>query len=226
MQPLPVASISWTPCWRIIPSRFPPVDLFERVAPKEDWPALMEVETLTNERVRLEDGQAAHVRLEDRVTGPGSSLIMAPFTHPNPCGDHFSDGTFGICYTAPTFGAALAASIRRREDFLRRTNEPPLVLQMRVLNMDLRGTFHDLRGKVANDYLDQAAAWHLSRRLREEGSYGLLVDGPLSHGAASAAIFRPPVLSNCRQERHLAYTWDGQRITKIYDYSTGQLSER
>ena len=39
------------------------------------------------------------------------------------------------------------------------------------------------------------------------------------------AIFRPSVLMNCRQERHLAFQWDGQRIAKVYDYSARDDSE-
>ena len=36
-------------------------------------------------------------------------------------------------------------------------------------------------------------------------------------GGACVAIFRPPVLSNCRQERHLCYVWDGHAITSVYE---------
>ena len=158
MAIVPLAEIVWKPCWRIIPSRFPPIDLFARIAGPEDWSALQEVETLTNERVLLDEGKAALVRLGDRLTGAGTSLIMAPFSHPNPNGDQFSDGTFGIAYALPTFEAALSRSIRSREGFLKQTNERPITLQMRVLNLDMSGTLHDLRGKIANDYRDPAAA--------------------------------------------------------------------
>ena len=44
----------WKPCWRIVPSRYPPIDLFERIAPPEDWEALAAVESLTNPRIREE----------------------------------------------------------------------------------------------------------------------------------------------------------------------------
>src|SRR6185437_14849809 len=118
-------------------SRFPPIDLYERIAPQEDWSALQEIESLTNERLRTSLGKAALVRAEDRLSGPGTSLIMSPFTHPDPNGDQFSDGTFGISYTLPTFEAALLRSIRSREEFLRRSREGPITLQMRVLYSDL-----------------------------------------------------------------------------------------
>jgi hypothetical protein len=32
-----------------------------------------------------------------------------------------------------------------------------------------------------------------------------------------AAVFRPRLLSACRQERHLCYVWDGAAITTVYE---------
>ena len=40
---LPVTRIEWKPCWRIIPSRFPPVQLFERVTDPDDLEAIFGV---------------------------------------------------------------------------------------------------------------------------------------------------------------------------------------
>ena len=40
---LPVVRIEWKPCWRIIPSRFPPIRLFERVTDPDDLEAIFRV---------------------------------------------------------------------------------------------------------------------------------------------------------------------------------------
>ena len=221
MAAFPLSEIAWSPSWRIIPSRFPPIDLFERVAPPEDWAILNEVETLTNDRVRLEEGTVALVRLEDRLSGPGSSLIMAPFSHPDPNGDQFSDGTFGVSYAHQSFEAALARAIRNREEFLRRTKQAPISLQMRVLNTDLSGMFHDLRGKAANDIADVSAARGLCRTLRAEGSHGIIYEDPDPSVGITIVALRPTPLKNCRQERHIGVKWDGDRITQYTDYTTG-----
>lgn len=220
----PLSEVTWSPSWRIIPSRFPPIDLFERIAPQTDWALLNDVETLTNDRVRLEEGKAALVRLEDRQTGPGSSLIMAPFSHPDPNGDHFSDGTFGISYAHQTFEGALARAIKNREDFLRKTNQKPISLQMRVLNTDINGKLHDLRGKAANDVRDITAARDLCRALRAEGSYGLIYEDPSPEIGITIAALRPTILKNCRQERHLTLKWDGSRIVQYYDFGNGSTN--
>ena len=83
---LPVVRVEWKPCWRIIPSRFPPIELFERVSDPGDLEAIYELESLTNPRLRDEVGDIRLVPPEDRVSGPGSSAIMAAFTHLEPRG--------------------------------------------------------------------------------------------------------------------------------------------
>ena len=165
------------------------------------------------------------MQLGDWLSGPGTSLIMAPFCHPNPNGDDFSDGTFGVAYALPTFETALARSIHRREEFLGRTKQGPITLQLRVLNLDLSGALHDLRGEIANDYRDVHAARALCRNLRAEGSYGFVYDDIVPDIGTTVAALRPVVFSNCRQERHLAYKWNGARIVQVYDYSDGVTRE-
>jgi hypothetical protein len=70
----PLSQVDRAPCWRIIPSRFPPIGLFDRE----------------------EAGNLTLVPLEDRVSGPGTTPIMAAFTHLNPEGSRFSGGSFGV----------------------------------------------------------------------------------------------------------------------------------
>jgi hypothetical protein len=69
----PVRRITWTPCWRIIPSRFAPIQLFERVADPGDFEAVFAVEALTNPRLRDEVGDIRltfAVRRTDVATRP------------------------------------------------------------------------------------------------------------------------------------------------------------
>ena len=96
----PVSRIEWKPSWRIIPSRFPPISLFERVTEPDDLDAIFELEAITNPRLRNEVGDISMVPPEDRVSGPGSSIIMSAFTHLNPEGSRFTDGTYGVYYAA------------------------------------------------------------------------------------------------------------------------------
>ncbi|MEO6271452.1 MAG: RES domain-containing protein, partial [Lautropia sp.] len=88
-----VRRIRWDPACRIVPTRHPSVYLFDRVADQEDFEALYAIESLTNDRLRDEVGLIGMVPDQDRLFGPGSGPIMAAFTHLNPDGSRFSDGS-------------------------------------------------------------------------------------------------------------------------------------
>ena len=105
---LPVARNQWVPCWRIIPSRFSPIQPFERVADPDDLEAVFALESLTNPELRDEAGAIELVPPEDRISGPDTAVIMATFTHLNPTGIRFSDGTFGVFYAADDLNTAIA----------------------------------------------------------------------------------------------------------------------
>ena len=219
---LPVSRVQWRPSWRIIPSRFPPIQLFERVTEPDDLEAILELESLTNPRLRDEVGDIRFVPSEDRISGPGASIIMAAFTHLNPEGSRFSDGTYGVFYAAIDLDTAIAESKHHRERFMRATAQRRMELDMRVYVVDLDGDVHDLRGKrpacalvYHND--NYAAGQHLATTLRKEGSNGMAYDSLRRDGGECVAAFRPPLLSNGRQERHLCYLWDGQRIATMYE---------
>ena len=96
----PLVPIAWKPCRRIVSSRFPPIQLFERVTDPQDLEAIFAVDALTNPRLRDEVGDIRLVPPEGRVSGPGASVIMAAFTHLNPSGSRFSDGAYGVFYAA------------------------------------------------------------------------------------------------------------------------------
>ncbi len=219
---LPVVRIRWKPCWRIIPSRFPPVSLFERVADPDDLEAVFQLDSLTNPRLRDEAGDIRLVPPEDRISGPGTVVIMAAFTHLNPSGSRFSDGTYGVFYAANDLETAIAETKHHREQFMRATAQAHMELDMRVYLVDLDGDLHDLRGRKTDQPLvyhndNHAAARHLARTLREAGSNGIAYDSVRRTGGECAAVFRPPVLSNARQERHLCYRWNGERIESVYE---------
>ncbi|MCY4190887.1 MAG: RES family NAD+ phosphorylase [Rhodospirillaceae bacterium] len=219
---LPVARIEWKPCWRIIPSRFPPVQLFERVTDPDDLEAVFELDALTNPRLRNEAGDIDIVPPEDRISGPGTTVIMAAFTHLNPNGSRFSDGTYGVFYAANDLDTAIAETKHHREQFLSATAQARMELDMRVYQVDLDGDLHDLRGQKADQPLvyhndNYAAGQHLARTLREAGSNGITYDSVRHTPGECVAVFRPPLLSNARQERHLCYVWNGKKVETVYE---------
>lgn len=219
---IPLTPVCWRPCYRIVASRFPPIGLFERVADPADLDAVYMIEALTNDRLRDEVGDLALVPAQDRVAGPGSSAIMAAFTHINAAGDRFGDGTYGLFYAADRVATAVAETRHHRAAFLRATAEPAQELDMRVYAVDLDATLHDVRPlrNTRPEIYDPdryAASQALARDLRDGGSDGILFYSVRDPDGQCVAVFRPRLLSNCRQERHLCYVWDGQSITTVYE---------
>lgn len=140
--------VDWAAATRLIPSRFPPVELYEPIAPECDWEGLKRVETMTNPRIRERQGVGLLLP-EDR--GVEQNWLVAPFAYPDPEPSSFSDGTYGVCAVADLLHSALMTSIQRREEFLRRTGEGPTRLVMRVLRMPIKARLHDLTDFPAMD---------------------------------------------------------------------------
>lgn len=222
MTDIPIAAVDWRPCYRIVPSRFPPVGLFDAVADPDDLEAVFRIEAMTNDRLRDEVGDISLVLLEDRVSGPGTTPIMAAFTHLNVEGDRFTDGSYGVFYASKDLETAVAETRHHRIRFMLATDEPAQELDMRVYAVDLNADLHDIRAMQASHPVwyhptSYAMSQELARGLRENGSNGIAYASVRQEGGQCAAIFRPRLLSNCRQERHLCYVWDGQSIAKIYE---------
>lgn len=219
---IPVKLVEWLPCWRIIPSRFPPIDLFERVASVEDFNAVIEIEQLTNPRIREELGKIHLLPEEERRFGPGSGYMMAAFIH-SLIPSRFTDGSFGVYYAGNTLNTAIAETKYHRENFLRNFDAPRIELDMRVLLANLKGELHDITGKQKNlaeiyHLKDYTNSQKLGKQLRGNGlaSYGLRYNSVREAEGECVAVFRPSILSNCRQERHLCYVWNGKEISDIY----------
>jgi RES domain len=218
----PLADISWKPCYRIVPSRFPPVHLFARVSDSADLDAVQAVESLTNPRLRMQLGGPSPLPAADCVYGPGTAPIMAAFCHLNPCGSRFSDGSFGVYYAANQLETAVAETVYHRENFMRATLQPRIELDMRVYLTDLQSALHDLRGLelqyvAVYDRDDYSAGQALARELRGIGTRGVVYGSVRDSAGECVAAMRPKDLSNCRQAQHLCYVWDGARIAQVYE---------
>lgn len=224
-----VAEVDWLQARRIIASRYPPIDLFERVSDDPSvWDVLIELEQLTNPRVRQEVGAISLVPPERRVSGPNASWVMAAFTHLNPKGSRFSDGSFGVYYAADRLETAIRETIHHFARFAADSSDPPRREAMRVLVGTVACTFHDLmmlpddeRARVL-DRDSYAAGQALARRLRDNGSNGLVYPSVRDPNGRCVAAFWPDVVGIPHQERHLQYEWDGAAIRRYFDFSTDE----
>ena len=117
------------------------------MADPADLEAIIALEAMTNPRLRDEIGDIQLVPPEERIAGPGTSVIMAAFTHLNPAGSRFSDGSYGVDYAGMTLETAIKATTYHREAFMRATNQPRMELDLRVYIADLDPALHDIRGQ-------------------------------------------------------------------------------
>lgn len=224
-EAVPVHPLSWRPCHRLIASRFPTVGLYDDIADPADLDVVFAIEALTNPRVRQELGALSLVAPADRVSGPGASLVMAAFTHLNPEGSRFSDGSHGVYYAAASLATAIAEVGHHRARFLARTQEPEIDLDLRWIQADLEHPLHDVRasalppgaGAAVHDPEHYAASQRLGAALRQAGSAGVCYDSVRDPGGQCVAVFVPRVLSHARPAGHIGLHWDGQRMSHWYE---------
>lgn len=217
----PLKRVRWNHAYRIVPSRFPPVGVYDRIAEPADMDAVFAIEALTNPRLREEIDALKLVPKAHRVSGPGSTPVMAAFTHLNPEGSRFSDGTWGVFYAAHSVATAVEETVYHREQFMAATREPPCEVPMRCYRTSVDSKLHDLRGgwpaeQAADSYVASVA---LARRLRDAGSPGIVFDSARHAGGECIAAFLPDVIAPCVQARHLVYRWDGTRIAQVLEVS-------
>jgi hypothetical protein len=220
--------VSWRPSYRLIPSRFPTVGLYDAIADAADLEAVFAIEALANPRIRDELGELTLVPREERLTGPGATPVMAAFTHLNPEGSRFSDGTYGVYYAAHSLETAIAEVSHHRGVFLRRTHEPAIDVDMRLITASVEAELHDLleaEGEAANtdryasvlDPDDYGPSQALGRRLRAVQSWGIRYPSVRHAGGECVGIFRPRALRHAKAAAHVALHWDGTRITHWYE---------
>ena len=219
---IPVAPTVWRPSYRLIPSRYPTVGLYDAIADPADLDTVFAIEALTNPRLRDEVGQLQLVPLPERISGAGSTLIMAAFTHLNPEGSRFSDGSYGVYYAAQSLDTAIAEVSHHRAVFLARTQEPTIDVDMRAITASLDAPLHDLRalgrkGTALFDPDHYTAPQALGRQLREAGSWGVQFPSVRHSGGLCVGVFRPRALRNARSAAHIALHWDGRRITHWFE---------
>ncbi|MEL4178301.1 RES family NAD+ phosphorylase [Roseateles sp. PN1] len=223
----PTTQLHWPDSCRLIPSRFPPISLFERVCQAADLDLVFAIEAIGNPRLRDEVGELSLVPAEQRLSGPGCSAIMAAFTHLNPDGSRFSDGSYGVYYAAADLDTAVAEVSYHQARFLACTQEAAIDVDMRCYRVTVSATLHDLRGlgsslkhralRAVYDPLSYAASQALGAQLRVAGSLGLVYDSVRKPGGQCLGLFNPQAATPpARQAEHVTLRWDGTGIHEWY----------
>jgi RES domain len=218
--------IDWHQTYRIIRSIHPPINLFEDIADPRDWEALVAVEAKTNPRIRMEVGDLGKVPAARRVSGPGASLVMAPFVHCPPLRpSRFSDGSYGVYYAGDAEEVALAETIHHHGNFMRATSEEPgWTADFRVLIGSVDRDLDDVNGVPGVLHPDDYTASQAEGSgLRAAGSDGLAWESVRIPGGHCIGVFWPDAVTIPTQGRHYSYHWNGTRVDFVRQLDTGRV---
>lgn len=131
----------------------------------------------------------------------------------------------GVYYCADRLETAIAETALHFEAFARDSNDSPRREDMRVLLGSIDQQFHDI-GSLGNtersaipDPASYIANQALATDLRATGSNGVLYPSVRDPLGLCVGAFWPDVVGIPVQERHLKYDWDGNRVSRCFDYS-------
>jgi len=221
----PLTPVRLVDTHRLIPSRYPPVGIFDAVSTPEDLEAILELEGWTNDRILAELGVIRTIPRTEWVLGrPQASVVMAAYCHPNPRGGRFNAAGLGAWYAAFSLATAHAEIIHHRTAELLEIGVLEARLRMREYLADLAATFHDIRGDdpafaPLYDPDSYAASQAFAAPLRAAGSNGVLYRSVRHAGGQCVACFRPKLVANVRQAGHFEYRWSGSprpAVTRLF----------
>jgi len=203
--------------YRLIPSRFPPVNVYDGLIANDRQDDVVAIENLTNPRLRslsrIQQSALGGATADPRL----QNWNLAPFAYGNPDGSTF----FGeerpcleVCLERQT---ALAVSVAKRQMFMEATNEAPIGLDMRVLCTPVSGKFWDLRGVDLSNFAEGERR-KIGASL-PEAAQGILYRPTERPAGACIAIVSGAVLQRAQQTEHFRYMWDGKRISLLYAFN-------
>lgn len=215
-EELPTCAAKRVESYRLVNSKFPPIELFDDVADVEEFEALYALQALTNPRLRNEVGDLGLLPIEDIPFGiRGCSYATAPFTHVNPNGSRFSDGSFGVLYVADSLSAAIAEVKYHQQAYWQKV---PSLHYERFVFRGLKCVF-DERGcrdalvlapnhaiYSADDY---RASQVLGGALRYSAGAGLRYHSVRHSGAVCWALMTPRHVKQVIQTTHFEMIWNG-----------------
>ena len=202
----------WSKAYRLVNSSFPPISVFEDTLDPGDLELAYAIEAMTNDRLRDQVGEIARVLPEDRVSGAGATVLMAPFTHIGRA-SRFTDGSYGVYYCASSIDAAIAETKYHQERFWRATQEGSIEITMRAYVNRVVNPMVDVRRHAElhdPDPMSYGTSQAFAKRRRDAGKWGLLYNSVRLPGHECAAAFRPPAMTLPVQGQHFRYLWDGR----------------
>lgn len=195
---------------RLIPSKFPPIGLFDTVATRADIDAVLDLSGWSNDR--LVPGRLARIADVDLPTDqPNISVILAAFLHCTPGGGRFNGPDLGAWYAAAELRTAAAevGHHLRREAYAQAL--PQVVRDFRSYSCRLEGAFVDILGQQPfypeiYDPSDYAASQAFGEKLRADNEDGIMFSSLRRARGVNAVAYRPRKILAVTQADHFRIT--------------------
>ncbi|MDQ2077791.1 RES family NAD+ phosphorylase [Marinimicrobium sp. ABcell2] len=217
---LPKITIDQPKAYRLVSSRYPPIDLFEDVASAEDFDALYQLQARTNPRLLTQAGDLNLIPRTDIPWGiSGCSYAVAPFTHVNPEGSRFSDGQFGVLYLAESMETAIKEVRYHQGRYLAGVEGLKYDrLVFRGLRCSFAATPMTDATKLSLDHPiydpeDYTESRTLGTKLKKAGDQGLAYRSVRDPGATCWGLFTPSGVRRVVQAAHYEFIWNGSSIS-------------
>lgn len=211
--------------YRLIPSKYPPIYLYEDVADADEFEALYLLESMTNPRLKEEAGET-HLLPVSQIPfqcTANRSYATSPFTHISKNGGRFNDGFFGALYVADTRATACSEVFYHTRLYYQ--NIEGLAYDRAVFRclrfaIDYRSV-HDITAVAANDPLysldDYTAGQQLAQTIRAHayeatGEQGIYYRSVRHNSGFCWAFFTPIVVQSVAQTAHYQMIWNGKEL--------------
>lgn len=205
--------------YRLVNSKFPPIAIFDDVADADDFEDLFALQALTNPRILNEVGRLEMIPRQEIPFGIiGCSYATAPFTHVNPAGSRFSDGSFGILYLADSIETSIAEVRFHQQRYW--SGVPDLrydrfVFRGVVAQFDEAGVLDALKVPPTDTIYsstDYGASRQLGRTARKMRATGLRYHSVRQPGAVCWGLFTPRPVHSMVQTAHYEMIWRGEIV--------------
>lgn len=204
--------------YRLINSKFPPETLFDDVADADEFDAVYAIQALTNPRLQNEIGDLNLLPRDNIPFGiEGVNYVTAPFTHTNPDGSRFSDGTYGVLYLADHINTAIAETRYHQEKYFQ--NIPDLhfdTVTMRGIVVHFSGRLVDARDNsdihIPDNYVH---AIEFAKEQRKAGALGIQYNSVRAEHSLCWALFTPKFIHSAIQTQHFEFVYNGKRIDTV-----------
>ena len=180
---------------------------------------LAELDGATNDRLLGEEGLLPGISMRELVYGVRyASIVNATFTHKNPAGSRFNDGTRGAWYAGVERATSIAevayhrarqlANIDWKEE--ERATYDDYLADFTTEFHDLRGTEREGTARQFKKFLKPgpvpacyAESQQLARKLLASRSNGVIYPSVRNPGGTCVACFRPALVYHVRRDARI-----------------------